>query len=100
MLEKEISKEEVIGVIELYKRISVAPETAQLQKIVLQMDKYGVRGTTVSSPLEEREMFQGPFVCLDREHPPASVVLGLSFWRDSAASQNFAALEKQQLLLA
>lgn len=75
MLEKEISKEEVIGIIELYKRISAAPETAQLQKIVLQMDKYGVRGTTVNPPLEEREVFQGPFVCLDREHPPVSVVL-------------------------
>uniref|UniRef100_A0A672UU13 Voltage-dependent calcium channel protein TPC1 n=1 Tax=Strigops habroptila TaxID=2489341 RepID=A0A672UU13_STRHB len=41
VLEKEISKEEVIGIIELYKRISAATETAQLQKIVLQMDKYG-----------------------------------------------------------
>ncbi|NWW22605.1 TPC1 protein, partial [Falcunculus frontatus] len=41
VLEKEISKEEVIGIIELYKRTSAATETAQLQKIVLQMDKYG-----------------------------------------------------------
>ncbi|XP_031984302.1 two pore calcium channel protein 1 isoform X1 [Corvus moneduloides] len=41
VLEKEISKEEVIGIIELYKRTSGATETAQLQKIVLQMDKYG-----------------------------------------------------------
>lgn len=44
MLEKEISKEEVVGIIELYKRTSAATEIAQLQKIVLQMDKYGVRG--------------------------------------------------------
>lgn len=44
VLEKEISKEEVVGIIELYKRSSAAAETAQLQKIVLQMDKYGVRG--------------------------------------------------------
>ncbi|NXF28946.1 TPC1 protein, partial [Nyctibius bracteatus] len=41
VLEKEISKEEVIGIIELYKRSSAATDTAQLQKIVLQMDKYG-----------------------------------------------------------
>ncbi|XP_035754204.1 two pore calcium channel protein 1 isoform X2 [Egretta garzetta] len=41
VLEKEISKEEVAGIIELYKRSSAATETAQLQKIVLQMDKYG-----------------------------------------------------------
>ncbi|NXG52704.1 TPC1 protein, partial [Psilopogon haemacephalus] len=41
VLEKEISKEEVIGIIELYKRSSAAVETAQLQKMVLQMDKYG-----------------------------------------------------------
>lgn len=47
MLEKEISKEEVVGIIELYKRSSAAPETAQLQKIVLQMDKYGVRGNSL-----------------------------------------------------
>lgn len=47
MLEKEISKEEVVGIIELYKRSSAAPETSQLQKIVLQMDKYGVRGNSL-----------------------------------------------------
>ncbi|NXX51112.1 TPC1 protein, partial [Tricholaema leucomelas] len=41
VLEKEISKEEVIGIIELYKRSSAALEIAQLQKMVLQMDKYG-----------------------------------------------------------
>ncbi|NXY48915.1 TPC1 protein, partial [Ceuthmochares aereus] len=41
VLEKEITKEEVVGIIELYKRSSAAAETAQLQKIVLQMDKYG-----------------------------------------------------------
>uniref|UniRef100_A0A8B9CQX4 Two pore segment channel 1 n=1 Tax=Anser brachyrhynchus TaxID=132585 RepID=A0A8B9CQX4_9AVES len=46
VLEKEISKEEVVGIIELYKRSSAAPETAQLQKIVLQMDKYGQMSTT------------------------------------------------------
>lgn len=74
MLEKEISKEEVIGIIELYKRTSAATETAQLQKIVLQMDKYGVRGNTVSSHLQEREVCQGHFVCLGREDPPACVV--------------------------
>ncbi|NXA02543.1 TPC1 protein, partial [Nesospiza acunhae] len=45
VLEKEISKEEVIGIIELYKRTSAATETAQLQKIVLQMDKYGQMST-------------------------------------------------------
>ncbi|KAJ7423708.1 Two pore calcium channel protein 1 [Willisornis vidua] len=45
VLEKEISKEEVIGIIELYKRSSAAAETAQLQKIVLQMDKYGQMST-------------------------------------------------------
>lgn len=44
VLEKEIFKEEVVGIIELYKRSSAATETAELQKIVLQMDKYGVRG--------------------------------------------------------
>ena len=44
VLEKEISKEEVVGIIELYKRSSATAETAQLQKVVLQMDKYGVRG--------------------------------------------------------
>lgn len=52
VLEKEISKEEVIGIIELYKRTSAATETAQLQKIVLQMDKYGVRGNTEGSHLQ------------------------------------------------
>lgn len=55
VLEKEISKEEVVGIIELYKRISGASETTQLQKIVLQMDKYGVRGNTeckLSAPRE------------------------------------------------
>lgn len=41
MLEKEISKEEVIGIMELYKRSSAATEISQLQKIVLQMDKHG-----------------------------------------------------------
>ncbi|PKU32986.1 two pore calcium channel protein 1 [Limosa lapponica baueri] len=41
VLEKEISKEEVVGIIELYKRTSAATEITQLQKIVLQMDKYG-----------------------------------------------------------
>uniref|UniRef100_A0A8C9F8J9 Two pore segment channel 1 n=1 Tax=Pavo cristatus TaxID=9049 RepID=A0A8C9F8J9_PAVCR len=41
VLEKEISKEEVIGIMELYKRSSAATETSQLQKIVLQMDKHG-----------------------------------------------------------
>ncbi|XP_030316221.1 two pore calcium channel protein 1 isoform X1 [Calypte anna] len=41
VLEKEISKEEVVGIIELYKRSSAAAEAAQLQQIVLQMDKYG-----------------------------------------------------------
>uniref|UniRef100_A0A8B9GC22 Two pore segment channel 1 n=1 Tax=Amazona collaria TaxID=241587 RepID=A0A8B9GC22_9PSIT len=45
VLEKEISKEEVVGIIELYKRISGASETTQLQKIVLQMDKYGQMST-------------------------------------------------------
>ncbi|NXH10208.1 TPC1 protein, partial [Bucco capensis] len=45
VLEKEISKEEVVGIIELYKRSSAAAETAQLQKIVLQMDKYGQMST-------------------------------------------------------
>ncbi|NWT39111.1 TPC1 protein, partial [Chroicocephalus maculipennis] len=45
MLEKEISKEEVVGIIELYKRTSAATEIAQLQKIVLQMDKYGQMST-------------------------------------------------------
>lgn len=75
MLEKEISKEEVIGIIELYKRTSAATETAQLQKIVLQMDKYGVRGNTAGSHLQEREVCQGPFFCLKREDPLASVVL-------------------------
>ncbi|XP_059683644.1 two pore channel protein 1 isoform X2 [Gavia stellata] len=45
VLEKEISKEEVVGIIELYKRSSAATETAQLQKIVLQMDKYGQMST-------------------------------------------------------
>ncbi|NXW56765.1 TPC1 protein, partial [Eurystomus gularis] len=45
VLEKEISKEEVVGIIELYKRTSAAAETAQLQKIVLQMDKYGQMST-------------------------------------------------------
>ncbi|NWX41283.1 TPC1 protein, partial [Steatornis caripensis] len=45
VLEKEISKEEVVGIIELYKRTSAATETAQLQKIVLQMDKYGQMST-------------------------------------------------------
>lgn len=44
VLEKEISKEEVIGIIELYKWSSAATEISQLQKIVLQMDKHGVRG--------------------------------------------------------
>lgn len=52
VLEKEISKEEVIGIIELYKRTSAATETAQLQKIVLQMDKYGVRGNTEGSHIQ------------------------------------------------
>lgn len=71
MLEKEISKEEVIGIIELYKRTSAATETAQLQKIVLQMDKYGVRGNTASSHLQERELCQGHLVCLERgDHLP------------------------------
>lgn len=60
VLEKEISKEEVIGIIELYKRTSAATETAQLQKIVLQMDKYGVRGSSVGSHLQRREVCQGP----------------------------------------
>lgn len=46
MLEKEISKEEVVGIIELYKRSSAATDTSQLQKIILQMDKYGVRGNS------------------------------------------------------
>ncbi|OXB71045.1 UNVERIFIED_CONTAM: hypothetical protein H355_000307 [Colinus virginianus] len=41
VLEKEISKEEVIGIIELYKQSSADIETSQLQKIVLQMDKHG-----------------------------------------------------------
>ncbi|XP_061865953.1 two pore channel protein 1 isoform X3 [Colius striatus] len=45
VLEMEISKEEVVGIIELYKRSSAAPETAQLQKMVLQMDKYGQMST-------------------------------------------------------
>ncbi|NXE27993.1 TPC1 protein, partial [Ardeotis kori] len=45
VLEKEISKEEVVGIIELYKRSSAAAETAQLQKMVLQMDKYGQMST-------------------------------------------------------
>ncbi|NXS41977.1 TPC1 protein, partial [Balaeniceps rex] len=45
VLEKEISKEEVVGIIELYKQNSAATETAQLQKIVLQMDKYGQMST-------------------------------------------------------
>ncbi|XP_015733645.1 two pore calcium channel protein 1 isoform X2 [Coturnix japonica] len=41
VLEKEISREEVIGIIELYKQSSAATEISQLQKIVLQMDKHG-----------------------------------------------------------
>ncbi|KAF1569613.1 Two pore calcium channel protein 1, partial [Eudyptes schlegeli] len=45
VLEKEISKEEVVGIIELYKRSSAATETTQLQKLVLQMDKYGQMST-------------------------------------------------------
>nr|XP_009935039.1 PREDICTED: two pore calcium channel protein 1 [Opisthocomus hoazin] len=45
VLEKEISKEEVVGIMELYRRSSAATETAQLQKIVLQMDKYGQMST-------------------------------------------------------
>ncbi|XP_014820126.1 PREDICTED: two pore calcium channel protein 1 [Calidris pugnax] len=45
VLEKEISKEEVVGIIELYKRTSAATEITQLQKIVLQMDKYGQMST-------------------------------------------------------
>ncbi|NXC76144.1 TPC1 protein, partial [Anhinga anhinga] len=45
VLEKEISKEEVVGIIELYKRSSATAETTQLQKIVLQMDKYGQMST-------------------------------------------------------
>nr|XP_009507132.1 PREDICTED: two pore calcium channel protein 1-like [Phalacrocorax carbo] len=45
VLEKEISKEEVVGIIELYKRSSATAETAQLQKVVLQMDKYGQMST-------------------------------------------------------
>ncbi|NXG63894.1 TPC1 protein, partial [Hemiprocne comata] len=45
VLEKEISKEEVVGIIELYKRSSAATDTSQLQKIVLQMDKYGQMST-------------------------------------------------------
>ncbi|XP_062446456.1 two pore channel protein 1 isoform X1 [Rhea pennata] len=45
VLEKEISKEEVVGIIELYKRSSATTETSQLQKIILQMDKYGQMST-------------------------------------------------------
>uniref|UniRef100_A0A8C3T510 Two pore segment channel 1 n=2 Tax=Chelydra serpentina TaxID=8475 RepID=A0A8C3T510_CHESE len=40
VLEKEISKEEMAGVIELYRRNCAAFETAPLQKVIGQMDKY------------------------------------------------------------
>ncbi|XP_073168490.1 two pore channel protein 1 isoform X2 [Lepidochelys kempii] len=40
VLEKEISKEEMAGVIELFRRNCAASETAPLQKVVAQMDKY------------------------------------------------------------
>lgn len=43
VLEKEISKEEMAGVIELFRRNCAASETAPLQKVVAQMDKYEVR---------------------------------------------------------
>uniref|UniRef100_A0A8C8R9M3 Two pore segment channel 1 n=1 Tax=Pelusios castaneus TaxID=367368 RepID=A0A8C8R9M3_9SAUR len=41
VLEKEISKEEIAGVIELYRCNCDASETVQLQKVMAQMDKYG-----------------------------------------------------------
>lgn len=40
VLEKEISKEEMAGVIELYRRNCAASEIAPLQKVIAQMDKY------------------------------------------------------------
>lgn len=79
VLEKEISKEEVVGIIELYKRSSAATETAQLQKIVLQMDKYGVRGDTYCKFSASGEGGMPgprmPFGCLKREATCVSVVL-------------------------
>lgn len=95
VLEKEISKEEVIGIIELYKRTSAATETAQLQKIVLQMDKYGVRGNSVSSHLQgEREVCQGHLVCLEREDPPASVLLRAELLGGLCSSTKFCCSRK------
>ena len=79
VLEKEISKEEVVGIIELYRRSSAATETAQLQKIVLQMDKYGVRGNAYckfSAAGEEGVPgLQMPFCSLKREAVCVSAVL-------------------------
>lgn len=99
VLEKEISKEEVIGIIELYKRTSAATETAQLQNIVLQMDKYGVRGNSVGSHLQEREVCQGHFMWREKIHLPLLCLLGAEL-EGLCSSTEFAALEKQQLLLA
>ena len=79
VLEKEISKEEVVGIIELYKRTSAATETAQLQKIVLQMDKYGVRGNAYCKLSASGEGgvpgSPVPFCCLKREAACVFVVL-------------------------
>lgn len=43
VLEKEIFKEEMVAVTELYKINCATSEVAQLQKIIVQMDKYEVR---------------------------------------------------------
>uniref|UniRef100_A0A8D0H491 Voltage-dependent calcium channel protein TPC1 n=1 Tax=Sphenodon punctatus TaxID=8508 RepID=A0A8D0H491_SPHPU len=41
VLEKEVSKEEMVGVIELYRRNCAPSEAEQLIRVIAQMDKYG-----------------------------------------------------------